>query len=149
MGWGQEACDAECAALARALQVAAAKNHRLGMVTVLTNCQAAIGRMASDEPGPGQKYALEVRQHIATLRAKDPNARIEIRWYPSHQGIEGNEKADEWAKLAADEPDDHGVERFSTKTPDGSTTKRLFPLPRSFANVGRGFSEMRRQDAKA
>jgi len=95
MGWGQEAYDAECAALARALQVAAARNHRLGLVTILTDCQAAIGRMASNEPGPGQKYALEARQHIATLRAKEPNVRIGIRWCPSHQGIEGNEKADQ------------------------------------------------------
>jgi len=31
-------------------------------------------------------------------------------WCPSHQGIEGNEVADGWAKLAADEPDAHGVE---------------------------------------
>ena len=34
LGWGQEAFDAECAALARALQVAATKNHAVGMVTV-------------------------------------------------------------------------------------------------------------------
>jgi len=107
MGWGQEAYDAECAAPARALQVAATRNHTLGLVTILTDCQAAIGRMASDEPGPGQKYALEARQHIATLRAKEPSVR---RWCPSHQGIESNEVTDEWAKLAADEPDTHGVE---------------------------------------
>jgi len=63
-GLGPEAYDAECA---RALQVAAARNHTLGLVTILTDCQAAIGRMVSDEPGPGQKYALEARWHIATL----------------------------------------------------------------------------------
>jgi len=79
MGWGQEAYDAECVALARALQVAATRNHTLGLVTILTDCQAAIGRMASDEPGPGQKHALEARRHIATLRAKEPNAKVEIR----------------------------------------------------------------------
>jgi len=35
---------------------------------------------------------------------------VEIRWCPAHKGVEGNVKADEWAGLAADEPDDHGVE---------------------------------------
>ena len=47
------------------------------------------------------------------------------------------------------EPDDHGIEWFSTKNPDGSTTRRVFPLPRSFASVKRGFSEKKWQDTKA
>jgi len=74
MGWGQEANDAECAALARALQVAASRNHTLGLVTILMDCQTAIGRMTFDEPGPGQ-YALEARRHIATLRPRSLTSR--------------------------------------------------------------------------
>jgi len=149
MGWGQEAYDTECVALVRALQVAALRDHALGLVTIFTDRQTAIGRMASDEPGPGQKYALKARQHVLSLRAKEPSARIEIRWCPSHQGIEGNEVADNWAKLVADEPDAHGVEWFSTKNPDGTVTQRHFPLPRSLANVKRESSEKKRQDAKS
>jgi len=57
--------------------------------------------------------------------------------------------ASRYYQLAAGEPDDHGVEWFSTKNPDASTTKRVSPLPRCFANIKRGFSEMKRQDAKA
>jgi len=124
MGWGQEAYDADCAALARALQVAATRRHTLSTVTVFTDAQVAIARMTSDEPGPGQKYALEAREHIAALRTKEPNVRIEIRWCPSHQGIEGNEIADEWAKLEGDEPDAHGVEWFSIRNTDGSDSER-------------------------
>jgi len=82
------------------------RDDPIGAVTIFS----AIARMTSDEPGPGQQYALEARRHITALRAKEPNIQIEIRWCPSHQGIEGNETADEWAKLAADEPDAHGVE---------------------------------------
>ena len=140
---GQEAYDAECAALARALQVAATRRHVFGTVTIFTDAQAAIARMTSDEPGPGQKYALQAREHIAALRAKEPNVRIEIRWCLSHQGIEGNEIADEWAKLAADEPDAHGVEWFSIRNPDGSHSERKFPLPRSLANAKRDFAEQK------
>jgi len=143
MGWGQEAFDAECAAIARALQVAATSSHAIGAVTIFTDAQAAIWRMTSDDPGPGQKYALEARRYIAALHAKEPNAKIEIRWCPSHQGIEGNEVADEWAKLAADEPDAHGVEWFSTTNPDGSVSEKKFPLPRSLANVKRGFVDVK------
>jgi len=67
---------------------------------------------------------------------------------PSANGIEGNEVAGGWAKLAADEPDAHGVEWFSTTNPDGSVSERKFPLPRSLANVKRGFSEQKWADAK-
>ena len=103
--------------------------------------------MTSDEPGPGQLYALEARKHIASLRTKEPNVQIEIRWCPSHQGIDCNEVADQWAKHAADEPDAHGVEWFSTTNPAGSVSTRKFPLRRSLANVKRGFSEQKREDA--
>jgi len=61
--------------------------------------------MASNEPGPEQKYALEARRHIASICRAVPGTSIEIRWCLAHEGVEGNEKADEWAKLAADEPD--------------------------------------------
>ena len=42
MGWGQEAFDAKCGALARALQVAATRSRTVGSVTIFTDAQAAI-----------------------------------------------------------------------------------------------------------
>jgi len=104
--------------------------------------------MTSDDPGPGQKYVIMARKHIAALRAKEPGAKTEIRWCPSHQGIEGNEWADEWAKLAADEPDAHGVEWLTFKDPSGQVRKRKFSLPRSLAKVKRGFPEKKWAEAK-
>ena len=68
---------------------------------------------------------------------------------PQSPGIEGNEIADEWAKLAADEPDGHGVEWFSIRNPDGSHSERKFPLPLSLANVKGGFAEQQWADAKS
>ena len=58
MGWGQEAYDTECAAIAMALRAAATRDHALGTVTIFTDVQAAIWRMTSDDPGPGQKYVI-------------------------------------------------------------------------------------------
>jgi len=49
---------------------------------------------------------------------------------------------------AADEPDAHRVEWLATTDPDGKITKRVFPLPRSLANVKRGFSEQKWADSK-
>ena len=94
MGFNQEAYDAECAALARALETATKRTPAPKYVTIFTDAQAAIKRMASNEPGPGQKYAFEVRKHIAALRRAEPDITIEIRWCPAHEVVEGNEQAD-------------------------------------------------------
>jgi len=67
MGFNQEAYYAECVALARALETVAKRTPAPKHVTIFTDAQAAIKRMAYDELEPGQKYALEARKHIAAL----------------------------------------------------------------------------------
>ena len=98
MGSNQEAYDAECAALAYALEIETQRNTTPERVRIFSDAQAAIRRMASDEPGPGQNCAIEARRHIAALRRAGAGITKEIRWCPAHKGIAGNEKADEWAK---------------------------------------------------
>jgi len=134
MGYNQEAYDAECAALARALE-SVTRGYCPERVTIFTDAQAAIRRMASDEPGPGQQYAIRAREHIATLRRTRPGIIIEIRWCPAHEGIAGNEEADKWAKIAAEKPGARGVEH-------------LVPLPRSLANFKREISEKKWAEAR-
>jgi ribonuclease HI len=99
MGYNQEAYDTECAALARALETATRREMTPERVPIFTDAQAAIKRMASEEPGPGQMYVLQARKHIAALRRARPDITIEIRWCPAHKGVPGNEKADEWRSL--------------------------------------------------
>jgi len=146
MGYYQEAYDAECAAIARALAVAArqAKRHKLGRVRIFTDAQAAIARMTHDEPGPGQTYAIQARQAIAILRKQEPAIEIEINWCPAHKGIPGNEVADGWAKLAASEPNEHGVEWLTRA--DGT---RLPERPTSLAHLRRRASEKKWPEARS
>ena len=147
MGYNQEAYDAECAALARALESASQRSPTPERVTIFSDAQAAIRRMASDEPGPGQQYAIQARKHLAALRRSRPGITIEIWWCPAHKGVAGNEKADEWAKIAAEEPDTRGMEWLSYDY-GGRTEGRAMPLPRSLANLKREISEKKWAEAR-
>jgi len=82
--------------------------------------------MISDIPRPDQIYAFEARERIATLRQREGAAMIELRWHPAHKGAPRNEKADDWAKIAADEVDSHGV--VFLRLGDRYGRKRLPPL---------------------
>ena len=90
MGFNQEAFDAECGALERALEVASRRRQPPERVTIFSDAQAALARVTSDEPGPGQQYALGARKWIAQLRRARPDTKIELRWCPAHEGVEGN-----------------------------------------------------------
>ena len=113
-----------------------AKRYKLGKIRIFTDAQAAIARMSHDEPGPGQTYAIQARQAIAILRKQEPAVEIEINWCPAHKAIPGNEVADRWAKLAASEPDEHGVEWLTLASGD-----RLPSRPTSLAHLKRRASE--------
>jgi len=75
MGYKQEAYDAKCAALARALETATRRPTTPERVTIFTGSETAIKRMASEEPGsdvpaPGKK-------HIVVLRRARPDIIVE------------------------------------------------------------------------
>jgi len=110
MGSNHKAYDAECAALARALESASRRQMTPERVSNFIDAQAAIRWMASEKPGPSQMHVLQARKHIAVLRRARPDNTIEIRWCPAHKGASGNENADKWAKLATEEPDARWVE---------------------------------------
>ena len=98
--------------------------------------------------GAGQKYALEARKHIATLQQAVSGITIEVRWCPAHEGVEGNKKADEWAKLAADEPDTQGVKGLEWTTYSDQQEERSMPLPRSLANIKREIAKKQWEEAR-
>jgi len=79
------------------------------------------------------------------LRRARPGIVIEIRWCPAHKGAAGNEKADQWAKIAAGEPNTRRVEWLSAS---GRTEVPAAPPAQSLANLKREISEKKWVEAR-
>jgi len=90
-------------------------------------------------------HALHARKWIAKLRERAPDIHIEIRWCPAHSEVAGNEKADEWAKQAAAEPDRQGTEWLGYSDRYG---RRGMLLPRPIANIRREEAEKKWVEAR-
>jgi ribonuclease HI len=139
LGYNQEAYDAECAAIVRALRIGRdrRKQHRVPKITIFTDAQAAIKRMKTLEVGPGQIFALQARRILAEI-----DCPVEIRWCPAHEGIAGNEEADQYAKIAAEKPHERGVEWLTID----NRTRRMPPA--SLAHLSRQIAEKKWVESK-
>ena len=105
LGKGYEVFDAELLSVVQALQVAWKKGGQRP-ITVLLDSQAAIARLQHTRPGPGQALATQAHAIAEKLQAQDRQPTIQ--WVPGHAGVEGNERADQAAKQAANKPPGRG-----------------------------------------
>jgi len=143
MGYFQEAYDAECAAIARALPVASerAKRRKLGRVRIFTDAQSAIARMTHDEPGPGQTYAIQARQSIAGLRRREPAIEIEVNCTQQDTGQRGRGWVGQVGGKRAG--------RARGRVADASRRHRMTQRPTSLAHLRRRASEKKWPEARS
>jgi len=69
-------------------------------VTIATDNQATILALNNRKQQPGSYLHNEANKMMGKIKRKWPTVDITLRWIPGHEGLEGNEKADEEAKEA-------------------------------------------------
>jgi ribonuclease HI len=100
LGKKKEVIDAEIYAIERGLRKATdiVSAIETAKVVIFSDSVAAIQPVQNDELGPGQRMAKNAVQWNNKIMGK--GADIKYRRVPSHEGVEGNGKVDEQAKVA-------------------------------------------------
>jgi ribonuclease HI len=130
LGNNKEVFDAELYAIYQAIIRFGKRREHNKAYTIFADAQAALQRCETDADGPGQALAREIIGWSNSIVARKNT--ITLRWVPGHKGVTGNEKADEYAKRGAHDPDE-GT-RFS-KTHRNVASKAF--LKRSAADTKR------------
>ena len=101
LGTNKEVFDAEVYAIGRAVRLLNERGEEGQSYTIFSDSQAAIFRVQHEECGPAQALARAAVESSYELVSR--GNRITIRWTPSHQEVDGNERADALARRAPPE----------------------------------------------
>ncbi|KAJ3881817.1 ribonuclease H-like domain-containing protein, partial [Lentinula edodes] len=95
-----EVYEGECVGMMLALHLLRNEVNPVA-VSIWSDSTAAIAASDSARSGPSH-YILDIFHSLLTeLKSAQPDLRVTISWIPGHLGVEGNERADEEAKRAA------------------------------------------------
>ncbi|KDQ09211.1 hypothetical protein BOTBODRAFT_643307, partial [Botryobasidium botryosum FD-172 SS1] len=92
--------EAEVAGTILALNIIRERHNPRDTIIALDN-QSAIKAIYFPHNQPGQYLLMLFHQELTRTLAAHPNINITLQWTPGHEGIIGNELADEHAKKAA------------------------------------------------
>ena len=93
--------NAECYTISEAVRITAVRSDykEVTKITIFSNSTTVMKKVQHTKPGRGQRVTIKMVEHNNKLFTK--GTEVVYRWVPSHEGVEGNEKADEEVKAAA------------------------------------------------
>jgi ribonuclease HI len=96
-----------------------AREKRLSTISFNIDSQAVIKGIRIKKPRSGQHLIDEYLHQLDITQKRGTRVKMKIQWSSGHDGIEGNEKADEEAKKAAegDTSPEEDLPKFLTKKP--------------------------------
>ena len=100
LGRNKEVFDAEGYAISQALLILDTRQECGRHYTVFVDSTSAIQRVQTNGIGPGQSFAVECTEICSRIMSRQN--KVTIRWVPAQHGVPGNEKADEFARAAAE-----------------------------------------------
>ena len=68
--------------------------------TIFVGSTAAIDKIRTDAIGPGQRFTVATKELCSRILRR--HNEVTVRWVPAHHRVTGNERADEYAKAAAE-----------------------------------------------
>ena len=99
LGTNKKASNTEIYAIYQALRAFDQRQESGHRHTIFADSTTAIDRVRTDAIGPYQRFAVASREVCTRVLARENE--VAVRWVPAH-GISGNEKADEYARAAAE-----------------------------------------------
>ncbi|GAA6025253.1 hypothetical protein JCM10207_006241 [Rhodosporidiobolus poonsookiae] len=97
-------------------------------ILLALNNQSVLLQPFSPAPSAGQSLRLALRSLARHLNETNPECMLTLLWVPGHVGVDGNERADELAKAAAESRDegDEAVELATRRRHRHGRTGRVF-----------------------